>query len=172
MIHRQTSTQRVRQVVDWSAAVWAGLIAGLIFLLLNLILTPIVFGANGWFILRFLASPVLGEGILPPPMSFDAAALVVGLLLHFALSIGFSLLLAFILHRGGLLTGILGGALLGLGLFFINFYTFTLFFPWFFALRSWIMVLTHIIFGAVAGGVYEGLGVAEFVPVEAKEGAA
>ena len=39
----------------------------------------------------------------------------------------------------------------------------TLLFPWFFAMRSWTLVFTHVIFGALAGGVYESLEVEEFV---------
>jgi len=45
--------------------------------------------------------------------------------------------------------------LFGLALYAINYYTFTLFFPWFFPMRSWLVVLSHIVFGATAGGVYE-----------------
>jgi hypothetical protein len=59
-----------------------------------------------------------------------------------------------------------GGAILGLLLYAINFYTLTFFFPWFFAMRSWPVIVSHIIFGATAGGVYELLEVEEFVPVE------
>jgi hypothetical protein len=155
----------MRQLVDWRAAVWAGIIAGSAFLLLNLFLIPLFVGGNAWVIVRLLASVILGEGILAPPATFDLTALVVALPTHFALSIGFSLLVAFIIHRGGLLSGIIGGALIGLALYAINFYTLTFFFPWFFAMRNWVFVLTHVAFGALAGGVYEGLEVETFVPV-------
>lgn len=157
---------RVRQVVDWRAAIQASLIAGIFFLLLNLILTNLTFGTNGWVVIRLLASLGLGEEILAPPASFDALALVVALIIHFALALVFGLLIAYIIHRGGLITGIIGGAILGLALYAINFYTLTLFFPWFFALRSWVMVVTHILFGALVGGIYEALEVEIFVPEE------
>ncbi|MFQ5436962.1 MAG: hypothetical protein ACE5FD_19060, partial [Anaerolineae bacterium] len=61
---RKTSSQRMVQLVDWSTAVWAGLLAGVVFLLLNLILAPLFIGGNGWVIIRLMASPMLGDGIL------------------------------------------------------------------------------------------------------------
>ena len=70
------------------------------------------------------------------------------------------------LHRWGIIVGIIGGAIFGLALYLINFYTLTYFFPWFFPLRSWMMMLSHVIYGATAGGVYEALEVEEFVPLE------
>jgi hypothetical protein len=81
------------------------------------------------------------------------------------LSIAFTLLIAYIIHRGGLITGILGGALIGLGLYTINFRTLTYVFPWFFAMESTSVLVNHLIFGALAGGIYEALEVEEFEPV-------
>lgn len=157
---------RMRQLVDWRAALRASMIAGLGFLLLNLVLTNFVFGTNGWVFMRLLASLVLNKTVLAPPATFDALVLLVALLTHFGLSIAFGLFIAYVVHRGGLLTGVIGGAILGLAFYAINFYTLTLFFPWFFALNTWIMVLTHMVFGALVGGIYEALEVELFVPEE------
>ncbi len=162
----RTAGVKMRQVVDWSAALWAGLVASTIFLLLNLFFVPALVGGNGWITLRYTASLVMGSGVLPPPATFDAGVLIVALLTHYVLSIALSLLLAFIIHRWGLIVGFVGGALFGLALYFIHFYTVTLLFPWFFAVRSLPLLLSYAIFGAVAGGIYETLEVEEFVPVE------
>jgi hypothetical protein len=156
----------MRQVVDWRAAVWAGLIAGIAFLLLNLVLIPAVIGGNAWVVIRLFASIVLGPDVLAPPATFDPTALIVALVTNTILSVVFALIVAFIIHRGGLISGIIGGAILGLALYAINFYTLTYFFPWFFAMHSWIFAVTHALFGALAGGIYEALEVEEFVPVE------
>jgi hypothetical protein len=156
---------KMRQVVDWRAAIWAGIISGLVFLVFNMLLTKVYVGSP-WVSVRLVASIVMGTRALPPPAGFDAGIFVVALLVHFPLSIAFASLIAAILHRWGLLVGILGGALFGLALYAINFYTLTFLFPWFFPMRSWIMALSHIVFGACAGGIYEGLEVERFVPVE------
>ena len=157
---------RMRQLVDCRAAVRAGVIAGIFFLLLNVILTSLAFGVNGWVVVRLFASLVLGSGVLAPPATFNALALIVALITHFVLAIGFGLLIAYVIHRGGLITGILGGALLGLCLYVINFYTLTYFFPWFFAMHSWVFGLSHMIYGALVGGIYEALEVEIFIPAE------
>ena len=156
---------RMRQVVDWSAAVWAGIIAGSAFLLLNLLLTPLFIGGNTWVMVRLFGSLLLGDDILAPPSTFDRGALIAAIVTNFALSIAFALILAIIIHRWGFITGVTVGALFGLALYGINFYSLTYFFPWFFAMRSSVFLATHIIFGALAGGIYEGLEVEEFVPV-------
>lgn len=155
-----------RQLVDWGAAIWAGVWAGAVFLAANLVLVPLFVGGNAWIVLRLFGSILLGSEVLAPPATFHFAAVLSALITHFAISIALSLLIAFIIHRGGLVTGILGGAVLGLAIYFINFYTLTYFFPWFFAMRSDVFVGTHVLFGALAGGIYEVLEVEVFVGQE------
>ncbi len=67
----------------------------------------------------------------------------------------YAVILAFIIHRWGLIVGIVGGALYGAALYFINLYTLTLLVPWLFAVNSMPLLISHVVFGAVAGGVYE-----------------
>jgi hypothetical protein len=155
---------RLQQTVDWSAAIWAGLVAGTVFLGVNLLVVPAVIGGNGWVCIRLMASVVMGSEILSPPATFDAAALVVGLLVHFGLSVVATLVLAAIVHRFGLIIGLAGGALFGLALYGVNIYTMTLLFPWFMAVNSGSFALAHVIFGTAAGGLYEALEVEEFEP--------
>ncbi|MEM7248418.1 MAG: hypothetical protein AAF533_24000 [Acidobacteriota bacterium] len=159
----RTVEPRLEQVVDWSAALWAGLVAGTVFLVLNLLVTPKALGGTASVILAYLASPVLGKGVLAPPIEPSGGTIAIGLLTHFVLSILFACLIAFLLHRWGLLIGVLGGAALGVAIYLVNVYTMTLFFPWFFNMKSTVFLLTHVAFGAVAGGVYEALEVEEFV---------
>jgi hypothetical protein len=153
-------------VVDWSAAIWAGIIAGAAFLLLSVLIAPRLLGGNGWIAFRYAASILLGERILPPPATFDPAAVIAGLLVYFSVALVFALLIAIILHRWGLVVGILGGALIGVALYFITFYTLTLLFPWLFVVRGSVLLISHVIFGALAGGIYEALEVEQFVAVE------
>jgi hypothetical protein len=156
---------RVRQVVDWSSAFWAGVLAGALFLALNLLVTPAVLGGNGWVFVRLLASITMGDGVLAPPATFDGVALAAALITHFALSIGYALLLAVIVHRWGVLASTAVGAAYGAALYGINIGTFTLIFPWFMTMHSGVFLLTHVIYGVAAGGVYEVLEVEELVPV-------
>jgi hypothetical protein len=156
---------KIRQVVDWRAAIWAGLISGVVFLIINMLLTKFFVGSP-WVSVRLVASIIMGGRALPPPASFDLDIFLTALAVHIPLSIAFASIIAVILHRWGLLVGIVGGAIFGLALYAINFYTLTFFFPWFFPMRSWILAVSHLIFGACAGGIYEGLEVEKFVPAE------
>jgi hypothetical protein len=157
---------RLRQLVDWSAAVWAGLIGGSLFLLVNLYFTSTALGGNAWVVIRLMASIVMGPTVLAPPATFHGGALAVALIIHYGLSLVFAMLLASVLHRWGLIIGIIGGAVMGLVLYAINFFTMTYFFPQFFAMNQWVMVLSHVVFGAVVGGIYEALEVEVYEPVE------
>ncbi len=152
-----------RQLVDWRAAIIAGIAAGAVFLLLAMFLTAKYVGSL-WVVTRLAASVLLGKAVLPPPATFTVGTFVAAAIVHFALSIGFSCLIAFVLHRWGMVVGILGGALFGLSLYFINFNLVSTFFPWFFFVKSWIMLTSHAVFGALAGGIYEALEVERFVP--------
>ncbi len=157
---------RMKQIMDWRSAIWAGLIAGTVFYILNIFLVPFLLGGNMWVIVRFFASIFLGEAILAPPATYDLSALLISICTNLVLSLIFTLLIAFVLHRFGLLVGIIGGAVFGLAIYLINFYSLSYLFPWFFALSSWPFVLTHLLFGALAGGIYELLEVEKFEALE------
>lgn len=159
------STVRMRQVMDVSAAVWAGLVAGLIFLVVEMFLATAVLDVSLLSPIYWSGAIIIGQHILLPPITFALIPFIVGLILHFAFSVIFGLLIAFVIHRGGLLMGIVGGGLLGLTLYGLNFYAFKELFPWFYVVRGIGMGVAHVIFGAVAGGIYEGLEVEEFEPV-------
>jgi hypothetical protein len=149
-----TQTPSLIQITDWRAAVIAGIFAGIAFQLIMMVLSPTIVGHNTFYMPRLTAAIVLGRSTLPPA-TMTASSVVIGLFVHFVLSILFTMLLAFLIHRWGIIVGILGGALFGLALYAINFWTLTYFFDWFFAARTWLFVLAHILFGAVGGGVYE-----------------
>ncbi len=145
----------LRSVMEWRVAVIAGLVAGTVFLVLNLLFATLYYQVSAWTVFRYAASIVMGPGVLPPPASFDAATLVVGLGVNYLLALVYAVILAFIIPRWGLIVGIVGGALYGAALYFINLYTLTLLVPWLFAVNSMPLLISHVVFGAVAGGVYE-----------------
>lgn len=146
---------RVRQLVDWRAAFWAGLLAGTVFLLVNLFVVPALMEGRFWISVRLVASILLGKGVLAPPAAADAGALIACIVVHYVLALAMAALIAYVVHRGGLIGGILGGAALGLAFYFIDYYTLTWFFPQFFAMKHWSVIVSHVLFGAIAGGVYE-----------------
>lgn len=146
---------RVRQVVDWHAAFWAGLIAGTVFLLVNLFVVPALMGGSFWISVRLVASILLGRDVLAPPATASAGALVAAIAVHYVLALAMTALIAYVVHRGGLIGGILVGAILGLAFYYIDYYTLTYFYPQFFAMKHWSVLASHLVFGALAGGLYE-----------------
>ncbi len=150
--------------VDWRAVFLAAPLAGAISLAMLLFFVPWAVGAgNAATIMRYLASIAIGADALAPPPTWTAATLITGTLVHFALSLWMTAVIAYVLHRWGLLTGLLGGALFGLGFFAVHYYTLTLALPHLFAMSHWSVALVHAVFGALAGGLYE---VFEFEPGE------
>lgn len=139
--------------MTWRAVLVAGLVAGTLFLLADLVFAPIVTNVSAALTLRYFAGLVMGTKVLTGAAT--PTVYIVGILVHYVLSLVFALVIALVVHRWGMVVGIIGGALLGVAIYAINLYTVTLLFPWFFAINSTVILLCHAIFGAVAGGVYE-----------------
>ncbi len=144
----------LRRNVAWRAIPIAGLLAGTVFLIVNMTLTFLMFGVSPRLFLQYAASLVLGQNALTDT---NLGVVVVGLVVHFAISLLLTFVISLVVHRWGLTVGIIGGAILGVCFWAINFYTMTLFVPWFFAINSVPIILSHLFFGAVAGGIYEQL---------------
>ncbi len=138
--------------VSLRAVVIAWLAGATVFLITNLVLMPVVLDMNAGVILRYIASLVMGRDVL---LRDSNTSLVVGVVVHYALSLVFTLVIVLVIFRWGLLVGIIGGAILGLAIYGINLYFTTLFFDWFFAVNNSVLLLSHVLFGATVGGVYE-----------------
>jgi len=146
--------QAIQRNVAWRAIPYAGLVAGTVFLVMMLTLSPLFLQIDPSIILRYFASLMMGTDAL---ITDNASVLLVGVLVHYGLSLVLTLIIAIVVHKWGLGVGIVGGAILGLSFYGINLYAGTLVFEWFFAIDSPLLVVGHIVFGAVAGGVYETL---------------
>lgn len=160
---------RMRQILDWKSALWSGIISGTVFLVFNMLLSYFYLGSP-WIYLRMTAAIVLGEKVLPPPMTPELTIILVGALVHYGISILLAFIISLVIYRWGILVGILGGALLGVGFYLIKIYGLSYFFPWFYVLNNWVLFISHVLFGATAGGVYELLEKEEFIPVNNEGG--
>ena len=150
----------LRNAPDGRAAILAGVAAGvgsgLAQVLLWLVFTD-AFPHALFRDARLTAAIVLGQGVLPPPATFDAVILLISALIHFALSIVYGLALAWVLTRAAVGATLLIGALFGLALYAVNLYGFTALFPWFAQVRDWVTLTAHLVFGVTAAGVYRWL---------------
>ncbi|MEX2583289.1 MAG: hypothetical protein WD766_08440 [Gemmatimonadota bacterium] len=148
--HRSQAT-----TIDWKAAAWAGVIAGAIFMMLEMIMVPLFLDGSPWGPPRMIAAIVMGEGVLPPPATFDLGIVMAAIIVHFVLSIVFAIILAFPASRLGFGAALGLGAAFGLLLYLVNFYGFTAIFPWFAMARNWVSVVAHILFGLIAAWSYK-----------------
>lgn len=140
-----------------SAAVYAGILAGIVSTLVEILLWAIFTDALPAIVFRdarLAAAIVMGRGVLPPPATFDATVMLAAMLVHFALSIVYALVLARMLSSLRGFQALLAGAAFGLCLYALNMYGFTRVFPWFETARDWITVAAHVAFGVTAAGTY------------------
>lgn len=156
MIHEPTLTE---PRINTSAALWAAIVAGAVFMMLEMIMVPVFMGGSPWGPPRMIAAIGIGKGVLPPPATFDVGIMMVAMLIHFGLSFILAFLFAF-MARGrtiGMVT--MMGAIFGLVLYLVNFYGMTEVFPWFVMARGWIGIFAHIMYGTVLGLVYASISI-------------
>jgi len=140
--------------IDWKAATWAGIIAGFVFLVLEMVMVTVFGGGSPWGPPRMMAAIVLGKGVLPPPATFAPGVVAVAMAVHFVLAIVYALVFSLVITRVGLGPALALGGLGGSLLYIVNFYGFTALFPWFAMARNWITVFTHIVFGVTVAAAY------------------
>lgn len=159
----------VRVVPDWRAAAWAGLIAGAVFLVLEMLMVQIFLGGSPWDPPRMMAAIILGEHVLPMPGQtppLNAPVILAALGVHFVLSTIYALTLSALLARVRPGTAIAVGIAFGVTLYVVNFYGFTAVFPWFAMARNWVSLFCHAVFGLAAAWAYAALARHQVAPAE------
>ena len=126
--------------LDWRAAIWAGILAGAMFMILEMLLVQFFEEGNMWGPPRMIAAILMGRTVLPPPATFEAGILIAAMILHFLLSFIYAFIFGWIVSRWNLVMkgAIISGIVFGLVIYVVNFYGFTALFPWFAEARNWI----------------------------------
>ncbi len=141
-------------------AIIAGLIAGAVFMMLQMIMVPVFIGGSPWAPPRMIAAIILGKHVLPMPprpAKFDMGVMMVAMMLHFMMSIIYAIIIGWLCRNLSLGISVLLGAVIGLIIYFINFYGFTVVFPWFAMARTWVTIFSHVMFGVVAAFSFKKL---------------
>lgn len=139
--------------LDLKAAALAGLVAGVVFMMMEMALVAATTGSP-WGPPRMIAAIVMGEGVLPPPATFDLTVMMAAMVVHLGLSIALGVTWALLAGRfaGGM--ALVLGAVFGLIAYVFFFYGWTTVFPWFAMARGWIGIVSHVVFGVVLAGAY------------------
>ena len=114
--------------VTWSAALYAGVAAGILATLVQIALWSIFADVLPTILFRdarFTAAIVMGRAVLPPPATFDERIMLVATLVHFALSIIYGLSVSWVIARLRAAPSLLVGAMFGLAVYGMNMYAFT-----------------------------------------------
>ena len=146
-----------RHALNWSAAIWASVIAGLVFAVLETILAPVARGASPWMPYHFIAAIGLGPSALTPLDTFDLKIVGVAVAIHMALAVLYGVILALIIERMDTAWAIVVGGIYGLALYFINFYGFTRVFPWWADARGAVSIITHIVQSGLMAWIYKAM---------------
>lgn len=148
------STSRATRTIDWKSGAVAGLVAGVVFMMLEMVMVPLFLDGSPWGPPRMIGAIALGKAVLPPPATFSVGVVAVAMIVHFVLSAIYGVVLGLIIGRMQKTAAILVGGGYGLALYLINFYVFTAVFPWFANARNWVSVFAHIVFGLVLAWFY------------------
>lgn len=142
----------------WMDGVWAGLIAGVVFMMLEMFMVWAFKGQSPWGPPHMIAAMVLGKDVLPPPGTwapFAMGIVMVAMIIHFMLSIVYGLLGAWMVHRFDMGVALLVGAVFGWAIYAVNFLMIApVLFPWFEMARGGISIFAHVMFGVALTGSY------------------
>lgn len=149
--------RRKRVRLGWGAVLGAGVIASVVFQVLEVVLIPLAGGGGPWGPARMIAAMAMGPGALSPRAGFDIEIVAVALVVDIALAIAYTAVLSLFIRGWPLGRAIIVGAVFGAMLYLINFYGFTTVFPWFETGRNGVTLFTHIVFSVTAVMAYKNL---------------
>ncbi len=159
-LHLQ-SHQFTQRLPDWRAAAVAGLIAGTVFIVMELLVVRFLMYQGAWGTVTMVAAIVLGRDVMTATTVPAWMIVGVALMVHYALSVVMATVLAaimapFRLDSSFALASLIG-ALFGAAVYVVNFYGLVKFFPWFNEARSMESLFAHVMFGLIAADAYRHL---------------
>lgn len=147
------------RATDWTAAAVAGLAAGAVLMVLDLIWSGLFNPEGPWRTSHMIAPIFVGaDAFKQSGYGFSVGVVAVTLAVHYVVGVLFGLVLA-----AGMVQleldrepgpAILAGVVLGTALYVVNFDLLVTFFPWLVQLRGADTLAAHVVFGIVAALLY------------------
>ncbi|WIT13807.1 hypothetical protein PFX98_09340 [Paucibacter sediminis] len=157
-MHAQAQSHRWSQgTPDWPVACIAGLVAGAVMMVLELVWSAVLNDVSPWHTSRLVAAIMLGPQVLQGS-GFDFAVVSVALLTHYVLGLVFGICMAYVIagfhyESSAAMMEVIGAAA-GVVVYFVNFHAMSTVFPWMSELRGWGTFIAHLIFGISAASTY------------------
>jgi hypothetical protein len=145
----KVTTEKAPRRIRWKAACLTGLVVGVIFL--------VAVRGLPWFSSGIIAPGVMGRELPKASPDNSGALAIATAFLHVGVSIIYALILAPLIDRFTVKGAIACGAVVGLGLYLVNYFIFTRIYPEYTGQQELAPIFTHIIFGMAAAGAYKGL---------------
>ena len=144
---------------DWAAAAVAGLGAGAVLMVLDLVWSTLFNPDGPWRTSHMIAPIFIGtEKLRTTGYAFSATVVSIALAVHYLLGILFGLVLGVIMAQLRLdetpAYALVAGAMMGIAMYLLNFEALVGFFPWMADLRGVDTLAAHVVFGVVAGLLY------------------
>jgi hypothetical protein len=151
----------------WAAAVLAGLLAALTFLLWQVLLRKAILQEPTWMTTGPIASLALGERASRPPFAENVSYIATAAALHLGLAILYSCVLMLLIRRASKNVSLAIGVGFGILLYGVNLYGFApALFPWMAQWRGGITFTGHLLFGFVLAYTYKLAQAARWKAVE------
>lgn len=147
------------RATDWIAAAVAGLAAGALLMVLDLIWSAFLNPHGPWRTSHMIAPIFVGvDNLKLTGYAFSMGVVAVSLAVHYAVGVLFGLVLGALLAQFRLdespVLAVLAGGIMGCALYLLNFDLLTGVLPWLVELRGGDTLAAHIVFGSVAGLLY------------------
>ena len=147
LANRARSHALTRPHPEVSSALWAGSFAGVFLLLALAFLSISIYDESPWKLPRMIAATIRGPAALEPAGEFDLVLVMLGVGVHFALTLLYAFALLGLIVDVKRWTAPYLGLAFGVALYFVNLYGFTQLFPWFAELRTADTLAAHAVFG-------------------------
>ena len=148
-----------KRITRWGKGAFAGVVAGALFMSLEMMLLEVFGRGDLWDPVRLSASITLGSRAVATSTPFTFDILFVGLLMHFVLSVWYAVVLGMLIRKLKPAAATLVGGGFGLLMYLFHFYGLTVLYPWVANWRNWTTVLAHLTFGVSAAWIYSHLHV-------------
>ena len=136
---------------DGSAAGWAGVIAGAVYLSAQMTMVTVVRQDSPWVPLQRISALLLGPDVFPPPPQISLSIAGFALLIHFTLSFMYGRLIARVVRRVRPALGWMAGAGCGLAIYLVDFHVIApLLFRWFEDSQGAVTLFDHLLFRALS----------------------